>query len=178
MRSFLALPLPDLLADELSFFAQRLKLGRPQPPENMHITLAFLDEQPVSVLEDLHEALEATALPAVSVGFAGVDPLGGKIPSVLALRVTGVDTLQARVASVVRGIGITLPHRKFRAHVTLARLPRKPGAEDMAALGHVLETHGNAQFPEAHLREMSLYQSHLRPEGAWYERLADYPLSG
>lgn len=178
MRSFIALPLPDELTEELALFALRLKVGRPQPEENLHITLAFLGDQPVEALEDLHGELEATRLPAVDANFQGIEPLGGKTPSVLGLTVSGVDALHKQVLAATRRAGITLAHRRFHAHVTLARLPRNPIADDMAALGHALETHGAVSFPSHTLDVMSLYRSDLHPDGARYERLADYPLSG
>ncbi|WP_424939557.1 RNA 2',3'-cyclic phosphodiesterase [Aliiroseovarius sp. S253] len=177
MRSFIALPLPDEIADELERFAARLKLGRPQPFENLHITLAFLGDQPRDALLDVHEVLEATPLPAVDAEFTGLEPLGGKQPSVLGWMVSGVDGLQKQVLSCVRRAGIMLPHRRFRAHVTLARLPRKPMPEDMASLGHALETHGAVRFRAVPLNILSLYQSELHPDGARYEVLADYPLT-
>ncbi|SPF75861.1 RNA 2',3'-cyclic phosphodiesterase [Aliiroseovarius pelagivivens] len=177
MRSFIALPLPDDLADQLERFAARLKLGRPQPFENLHITLAFLGDQPQEALQDLHEVLDATPLPAIHAEFTGLEPLGGKQPSVLGLMVSGVDGVQKQVLSCARRAGITLPHRRFRAHVTLARLPRKPLPDDMTALGHALETHGAVRFPAVQLNTLSMYQSELHPDGARYEVLADYPLT-
>ncbi|WP_371169870.1 RNA 2',3'-cyclic phosphodiesterase [Aliiroseovarius sp. 2305UL8-7] len=178
MRSFIALPLPEEFASDLARFAARLKLSRPQPEENLHITLAFLDEQPNSALEDVHEELEATRFASVSAQFASLEPLGGKTPSVLGLRVDGVDALQKQVLSAVRKAGITLPHRRFRGHITLARLPSAPTQDDMKSLGHVLATHGSVRFDPLMLGTMSLYRSELHPDGARYERLADYPLSG
>lgn len=177
MRSFLALPLPDDLADQVERFAAQLKIGRPQSFENLHITLAFLDDQPHEALQDLHEVLEATSLPAVTAEFSGLEPLGGKVQSVLGLMVSGVDRLQKHVMSCLRQAGITLPHHRFRAHVTVARLPRKPLPADMIALGHVLEIHGAVRFPDAQMDTLSLYRSELRPQGARYEVLADYPLT-
>lgn len=165
MRSFIALPLPDDLADHLERFAARLKLGRPQPFENLHITLAFLGDQPHEALQDVHEVLEATPLPAVTAEFSGLEPLGGKVPSVLGLMVSGVDGLQKQLLSCVRQAGITLPHRRFRAHVTLARLPRAPLADDMTALRNALELHGAVRFDAAQLDVLSLYHSELRPMG-------------
>lgn len=177
MRSFIALPLPDDLASDLERFALRLKLGRPQPFENLHITMAFLGDQPQDVLQDLHEVLEGAVLPSVEAGFQGLEPLGGKQPTVLGLTVRGVDALQKQVMSCVRQAGITLPHRRFRAHVTLARLPHAPMPEDTTALRHALELHGAVRFPETRLDVMALYHSELRPEGARYEVLAEYPLA-
>lgn len=177
MRSFVALPLPDDLAADLARFAQRLKLTRPQPEDNMHITLAFLDDQPDAALEALHEELSATRFAPVTAGFSGLMTLGGKIPSVLALGVTGVDGLHKQVTGAARRAGMTLPHRRFRAHVTLARLPRRPSHDDQVALGHVLERHGATGFAPRGLTTLSLYRSDLHPDGARYQRLADYPLA-
>lgn len=177
MRSFLALPLPDDIAVQVERFAARLNTGRPQPFENLHITLTFLDDQPQDALQELHEVLESTLLPAVTAEFSGLDLLGGKVPSVLGLMVSGVDGLQKQVLSCVRQAGITLAHRRFRAYVTVARLRRKPLPEDIAALGHVLETHGAVRFPDVQLNTLSLYRSDLHPEGARYEVMADYPLT-
>lgn len=177
MRCFIALPLPDDLADQLMRFAARLRLGRPQPFENLHITLAFLGDQPQVALQDLHEVLDATPLRAPHAEFAGLEPLGGKQPSVLGLMVSGVDEVRKQVLSCVRQAGIALPHRRFRAHVTLARMPRTPLPDEMVALGHLLETHAAVRFPSADLRTLSLYQSELHSDGARYEVLADYPLT-
>ncbi|MBR9844371.1 MAG: hypothetical protein GYB25_14515 [Rhodobacteraceae bacterium] len=44
-----------------------LRVGRKPPEENLHLTLAFLDDQPEAVLSELHEALQAEALPEFSL---------------------------------------------------------------------------------------------------------------
>ncbi|UWQ13405.1 RNA 2',3'-cyclic phosphodiesterase [Aliiroseovarius sp. M344] len=178
MRCFLALPLPDLLAGQLAGFAGRLRVGRALPEENIHLTLAFLDEQPLDALEDLHTELDLLRAPPATVDLAGLVPLGGAVPSVLAVNAHGVDGLRKQVMGAVRRAGITLPHRRFRGHVTLARLPRDPTAGDLSALGRALETHGAIRFDPVTLDTLSLYRSELRPDGARYERLADYPLRG
>ncbi|MHA6266847.1 RNA 2',3'-cyclic phosphodiesterase [uncultured Aliiroseovarius sp.] len=178
MRCFLALPVPDDLAAQLAGFASRLKVGRPLPEENIHLTLVFLDEQPLDALEDLNAELEVLHAPPATVDLAGLTTMGGAVPSVLTINAAGVDGLHKQVRQVVRRAGITLPHRRFRGHVTLARLPRTPTANDMSALGRALETHGAIRYPTVTLDTLSLYRSDLRPDGARYERLADYPLRG
>ncbi len=178
MRCFLALPLPDDLAAQLAGFAERLRVGRALPEENIHLTLAFLDDQPMDALEELNAELEMMRAAPVAVDLAGLEPMGGAVPSALAIRAEGVDGLHKEIAQAVRRAGITLPHRRFRGHVTLARLPRNPTVDDMSALGRALQTHGAIRYPVVTLDTLSLYRSDLRPEGARYERLADYPLRG
>ena len=46
MRAFLALDLPQETRDALIRVQADLPVGRPVPCENLHLTLAFLDEQP------------------------------------------------------------------------------------------------------------------------------------
>ncbi|MDE9451848.1 RNA 2',3'-cyclic phosphodiesterase [Aliiroseovarius sp. Z3] len=178
MRCFLALPLPEDLAMQLAGFAGRLRVGRALPEENMHLTLAFLDDQPLDVLEDLNAELEMLRAPPVSVDLAGLETMGGAAPSVLAINAIGADGLHKQIKQVVRHAGITLPHRRFRGHVTLARLPRAPTQDDLSVLGRALQTHGAIRYPSVTLDTLSLYRSDLRPDGARYERLADYPLRG
>ncbi|MCK8464874.1 RNA 2',3'-cyclic phosphodiesterase [Aliiroseovarius sp. S1339] len=178
MRCFLALPLPELLAEQISGFAGRLRVGRPLPEENIHLTLAFLDEQPIEALEDLNAELDVLRAPPAIVDLAGLTTLGGAVPSVLAIKAGGVDALHKQIKQAIRRAGITLPHRRFRGHVTLARMPQTPSGDDMLALGRALETHGAIRFPTVTLDTLSLYRSDLRTDGARYERLADYPLRG
>ncbi|WP_289043712.1 RNA 2',3'-cyclic phosphodiesterase [uncultured Aliiroseovarius sp.] len=178
MRCFLALPLPDDLAAQLAGFALRLKVGRPVPEENIHLTLAFLGEQPLDALEELNTELEMLHAPPATVDLAGLTTLGGGVPSVLAVGADGVDLLHKQAKQAVRRAGITLPYRRFRGHVTLVRMPQTPTGDDLASLGRALETHGAIRYPTVTLGTLSLYRSDLRADGARYERLADYPLRG
>ena len=48
MRSFLAIPVPEAQADPLLDVQHALEVGRSVPPENWHVTLAFLGNQPAT----------------------------------------------------------------------------------------------------------------------------------
>ena len=45
MRAFIALPVSGAALDGIARLQQHLPEGRPLPEENLHLTLAFLDEQ-------------------------------------------------------------------------------------------------------------------------------------
>jgi len=177
IRAFLALPLPDALADRLVPMQAALLLPRPVPAQDFHVTLAFLGEVREDMLDELNLALETQRLPAPLLVLDGLGSPGGAHPrSVHALiRPDPVlDRLQARVAQTVRRLGLPLERRRFKPHVTLGR-----GAiPDPAALALAITRAGPVTSPPVPARQLSLYRSRLRPEGPLYDRLADYPLTG
>ncbi|UWQ10062.1 hypothetical protein K3X41_08920 [Aliiroseovarius crassostreae] len=71
MRSFIACPLPETVCAALVELAGRVKVGRAVPEDNLHLTLAFLDEQPVEQLEALHGELEAILSPPIHLSCTG-----------------------------------------------------------------------------------------------------------
>ncbi|WP_424941864.1 RNA 2',3'-cyclic phosphodiesterase [Aliiroseovarius crassostreae] len=177
MRAFIACPLPRDLTAALANLAARMKVGRAVPEENLHLTLAFLDEQPVDALEALHEELVQLQSAPITLSLRGLEPLGGKTPSVLAIRAEGAEDLQKKVMSATRRAGLTLPHRKFRGHISIARLPRRPLPEDQLALGRALEVFGKVDLPPVTLGSFALYRSELHADGARHDVLAEYHLS-
>ncbi|MCY1128166.1 RNA 2',3'-cyclic phosphodiesterase [Frigidibacter sp. RF13] len=178
MRLFLAIPLPEPVATRLAEVALRLKVGRPLPEENLHLTIAFLGEQREPALEELHCELERLHQPALPVTFG---PLGtfGDSPGTVHAEVQlspGLKALHRSVMGAVRGAGITLERRRFRPHVTIARLPRHPAPGDHAEVARFLGVHAATPLPDFTADRLILYRSWLRPEGSLYEDLADYPL--
>ncbi|MCB1395750.1 MAG: RNA 2',3'-cyclic phosphodiesterase [Rhodobacteraceae bacterium] len=178
IRAFLGLPLPDPLIHVLTVAQHRLRLARPIPPENLHVTLAFLGEQPEPVLEELHHALVARPLPAVVVQVTGLGVFGGDKPRSLHATLSpdpGLEALQGRVAAAVRAVGLGLERRRFVPHVTLARF--RPGETSAPALAAMLGAHGPLVSEPVEVGEMILYRSTLRRDGSVYDPLAEYPLT-
>ena len=173
MRAFVGIPAPEAWAGPLVRVQERLALGRRVPEDDLHLTLAFLDDRPEAALEALAEELSARPLRAAMLRPVGVVPFGEG--GTVALEVAPDPHLVAlhdTVRLAARGAGIDLPRRRFRPHVTLARLRRSarerlPGA--LAALGHV-------DLPEARAEAVTLWSSTLTPEGPIYEALETWPL--
>jgi 2'-5' RNA ligase len=179
MRAFLALAIPDDTAAALVRLQGGLGFGRPVPEDNLHLTLAFLDDAPEAALADLHDLLSALRCPPVAIRFTGLDTFTEQDRGLIFAAVERSDALQAlhdRVAGLCRAAGLDLPRRRFRPHVTLARANRRPEgrARDRlaAALGPVPD------LPGFTARALTLYRSTLTPRGAIHEALADYPLTG
>jgi len=176
MRVFLALDPPDPVRDALERMQEGLPIGRPLPPETLHLTLVFLDDQPQAALLALDEALQGLARPQLRLRLTGPGVLARE--RVVAAGVApdpGLVALHARLRSLCHGAGITLPRTRFRPHVTIARLPPRMAPEAEAALARWLAARAGFGAPDWAVDAVTLFRSTLRPEGAVHQALATYP---
>lgn len=178
-RAFVALTLPEAVRDALEEVQAGLRHARHVPGENMHVTLAFLDEQPGHRLEALHEALSERALPAPALRITGIDTFGGRRPRLIfaALEKTApLRELRAAVHRAVRRACIELPRERFRPHVSLARLPRHLPETALPELAAHLDAVAGFRLPVFLPEHLGLFASQLTPDGPIYRELAAYPL--
>lgn len=179
MRAFLALSLPEDTQDALAQLQDQIPLGRRVAPESMHVTLAFLEDQPESQLRLLHEALSEITMPALDLQLKGLSALGGKTPRVLVADIVpnaALTALHRKIRNIVQMAGIDLPRVRFRPHVTLLRFSRRMEAGEVHRIGEALQRHADVPLPPFRVEQFALYQSILLPEGPRYEVLAEYPL--
>jgi RNA 2',3'-cyclic 3'-phosphodiesterase len=178
VRAFIALDLPEALADALARLQAGLTVGRALPEENLHLTLAFLGEISEPQARDVAEALALLRLAPVELVLGGLDLFGGRNAAslVITARGEGLEHLHDKVAHAVRAAGVALERRRFRPHVTLARLPRDMPARDRARLGEFLALNATATLPPALAESFTLFRSRLRETGAIHEPLAEFPL--
>lgn len=174
MRLFIALDLPPDIRAALCSVQDRMPNGvRPVPEDNLHLTMAFLDDQPDEAAEAIHDGLETLRAPKLDLGLGGVAIYGGHKGQALALEAEGEAPLHEfhdRIRARLRGAGVQLERRRFRPHVTLARMP---GRVDP---GPALGTLAYAAIRPFTVHSFGLYQSSLHRDGAIYEPLATYPL--
>ena len=157
MRLFAALPLDEAGIQELVRYRRELERmgvrGNYTRPENLHITLAFLGEQPE--WETAAEALDTVEAVPGLLRLDRLDSFGkGGILGICPTEDTPVRTLAADVEKALRTAGFSLEKRRFRAHVTLCR-------ELQAPKGCVLPPPPAVEVP---VEEIVLYLSH-RPKG-------------
>ena len=155
----------------------QLPYGRPVPEENLHLTLAYLGETPETVLEVLHDLLQATRLPAPHITFGGLGTFAEMERGLVFADVRAtpdLTALHAKVAQIARQAGADLPRRRFRPHVTLMRANRQPKGPARDRLATALGLPCDVPGFTAH--RMCLFQSTLTPQGAVHEVMADYPL--
>lgn len=145
--------------------------ARATTAEQIHLTLAFLGDQPPEVLDALHAELVApvAAMPSFVVhggAATGFPSVARAHVGVIELAAPELDVLAQVVADGVRAGGIDLERRPFRAHATIARFrPARP-IEPFEA--------PSAEWP---VTEISVVRSHLGPAGSRYEPLVVLPLA-
>ena len=157
MRLFAALPLDDEGRKALTVYRRTLEelgvRGNFTRSENLHITLAFLGEQPD--WRPAADALEWIEFAPFRFTLDRLDTLGRGSNLVLCpTEEGGVRALAGKVETTLREAGFGLEKRRFRAHVTLCRELRAPQGTQLPPPPAVVVA----------AEEFKLYLSH-RPEG-------------
>lgn len=192
-RLFVAVDLPPQVRDRLADWGKiavrvlGLRSGASSParvldPELLHLTLCFLGERPVSEIDAIAQALAECATAVGQLRIGAPLWLPPRRPRALAVEVrdeNGADRPD-RLAflygelcgALARACGHREQRRRFRAHVTVARLRgnrvRGPEVErPLPATPALSFTPGS----------VVLYRSWLSPAGARYEALAKRTLT-
>jgi RNA 2',3'-cyclic 3'-phosphodiesterase len=178
-RLFVALPVPEEIADDLLALQSGVPDARWITPENFHVTLCFAGEVHGAVMRDLEEELSDIAGPRFAVALAGVEQFSsGKQPRALVATVERSDRLQwlqQKVSTVARHCGIEVERRKFRPHVTLARFGT--GAETGHHMAQFMASHSTFKAGPWIADHFALYSSRGGRSGRIYTEEAGYGLS-
>ena len=127
--------------------------------------------------EDVDAALSAVraAPPNIAIKGVGCFESRNKVRAVWA-GVAPDDPLSAlrgRIETAAAQAGGPVETRKFKPHVTLARLRRAP----LAGVQPYLQAHDGLRLTPFTPPSFQLFRSHLGKKGAHYEVIADYPLA-
>jgi 2'-5' RNA ligase len=178
-RLFVALSVPEDIAEELLSLQSGVPDARWQPVENLHITLCFCDQVHGAVMRDFEEELGDIAASRFPLAIAGVEQFSsGKQPKALVAlveRSERLDRLQQKVATVARNCGIEIERRKFRPHVTLARFPN--GAETGHHIAQFIASHSTFRAGPWLADYFALYSSRRGRNGSIYNEEAAYELT-
>lgn len=179
IRAFVAIAMPEDVTSRLRLLQFLLPLPRRVEPEDFHLTLAFLGEQPDHRLEAVHEGLERLAFPPFALELRGVGLFGGAKPRTAFAAVPPLPDLirlQAKVARVAVAAGIAVPARDFHPHVTLGRFAAPEPDQAIRLERAVAAEQGFHAGPWA-VTEIGLYASYPQSRGPKYDLLASYPLA-
>ena len=184
IRAFIAIEIPGDLRDALASTVSELEKlhidARFSRPESIHLTLKFLgdiEESRIGEIENaLRELLQDRTAFSIRVGGLGAFPYLAN-PRVVWVGVDGGTALQELQHDVEVGLsklGFPPEKRAFTAHLTLARVKSR---RNVAALIHYVESAESGDLGEFEARQLHLYQSILRPEGARYSKLVSLEFS-
>src|SRR5690349_4525489 len=124
-RLFVALPLPDDVAESLVRIQAGVPGARWQTREQLHLTLRFIGEVDGREQSAAHDALFAIDAPAFSLALHGVGEFGGKRPAALWAGVRSSEPLmhlQKKIETALMRVGFASDRQRYLPHVTLARL--------------------------------------------------------
>jgi len=188
MRMFVALVPPDEAVQDLEEFIEPRRSAasfRWATPEQFHVTLAFLAEVEERRLDELGERLGRAAArrTAFETRVAG----GGAFPNAVRARVvwvgldltedgrTELDRAATGARAAASRAGIAVEGKRFKPHVTLARLGRP---EEVSSWVRLLDAYAGPSWTADRL---TLIASHLGegPRGRpRYEVVEEFELSG
>lgn len=176
MRLFIAIALPDPVREALSGLRSGLPGARWVEPEAMHLTLRFIGEVDETEAEDIDAALAAITAPAFDLAISGIGSFQSRrrVRSIWVglQRSEPLARLQGKVESAVVRAGFEPEGRKFKPHVTLARLKNTP----VGRVGAYMETHDTLAMAPFPVTAFTLMRSYLNRDGPHYEVLAEYLL--
>ncbi|HEV2423825.1 MAG TPA: RNA 2',3'-cyclic phosphodiesterase [Terriglobia bacterium] len=186
MRLFIAIDLPEPVRAALAREQARLRdaCGKSRDirwtrPEGLHLTLKFLGEVAAGRLPEISHALRPLRFDAFEVDVAGF----GFFPSARRPRVFWVgleappalEEVATRVEAAMGILGFAPENRSFQPHLTLARFENHHPQPELEA---ALQKTGAGSFGRFTVSEFFLFASKLRPEGAQYSKLANFPGEG
>lgn len=179
MRAFIAIDIPEFSKDAFTELQSILRIGKLVSPEQFHLTLVFMGEQPNELIEEAHHALQQLEMPKFKVKLQGLDTIGSKAPSILYVGIEkneALDRLQEKIIGVLRSAGVHLDRKRFRPHVTIARFRRRLSKADLDRLRDFMA--GYADFGPVlfTIESFSLFRSTLSHKGAVHDELAEYML--
>ena len=176
MRLFVGIPLPDDVRARLAGLRGGLKGARWVAPENLHLSLRFIGEVAGGEDKDIAHALQTVSATAFDIRLAGLGAFDrrGRVHAIWAgvEKPDALARLRDSVESTLVRSGLEPEHRKFKPHITLARM--KNGSAPEA--GQFLEAHNGFSAGPFTVDHFTLFESHLGHGGAHYVALADYGL--
>jgi len=189
MRVFIAIPLPGPLLEKIAVVQRQLEKQIPPRSvrwvhvEGIHLTLQFLGDTPTDKLPSIQQALAAVARLAPACTFA-VGGLGcfpnPRRPRVVWIGVhepTGrLAALQDAIEEVMAPLGYPPEGRGFTPHLTLGRVQQRASSSDASRIGEVVASTQVERLAEVFADHFALIRSILKPTGAEYTVLEEFPL--
>lgn len=177
MRLFVGLELPWELREHLSRLAGGLPGAKWVPPDNYHLTLRFIGEQPAYRAEEIDHALAGLKARGFALSVAGVGTFSkaGRPTALWAgvERSEPLDLLRGKVETALQRVGLEPERRRFSPHVSLARLDGVSGPK----LAAFVQAHNLFRAEPVPIEHFTLFSSKLGKDHSVYTPEIEYELS-
>jgi 2'-5' RNA ligase len=184
IRTFIAVELPQEIQGKLGQFQSDFKESVPDVRwtkyGNIHLTLKFLGDVPLSKIDKIGEALRKVAarFPSFTMSLAGIGAFpNSRKPRVIWVGVKkGADELKdiARaIESFMKRLGFPPEKRRFSPHLTVGRIRH---LKNPVAMAEALDKSEVGELGEFTVKRISLIKSQLDPAGSIYTTLTEASL--
>jgi 2'-5' RNA ligase len=173
-RLFTALEIPSEIGQSMAQLRGGLPGARWVDPENYHLTLRFIGDIDDALADEIADLLGQVARRKFSLRIDGLDSFGGHKPRAVVAAIQPVAELvelQAEHERIMQRVGLQ-PERKYKPHVTLARL-RDTSSRQVADF---LSLRLPFRSPSFSVSRFVLYSSRNSVGGGPYVVEAGYPL--
>ena len=178
MRLFTALDIPENFRSRVAAFRDSDALeARWSPPDQYHITLRFIGDVDGDEISRYEEIISDITAPIARCIPYGLDVLPSRQnPSVVIVGLERSDSLLAvydELSAALEELGLEPEGRRFRPHVTLARVHDGTSPEAVHAY---LRSQSADDLPSFQAKYVHLYESTLTQDGAIHDRRLSVPL--
>lgn len=175
-RLFIALEPPVEIKKQLLHLRRACPGARWQTTEQMHLTLVFIGELNKNRIPELLETLSQVTAEPLTLRLKGVDYFGSsRYPRILFADMEdnpALHKLYSQLYKAVAAMGLALENRKYRPHITLARLERTP----YPAIAEFLQHEALFKTDSFTLDQFHLFSSKQTNAGSEYRIEASFPL--
>jgi 2'-5' RNA ligase len=176
-RLFVGIALPNLITQHLSMLTGGVPGARWQRPDQIHLTLRFIGDVDGAAAEDARAVLSKTKTAQFDLQLEGVGYFGeGRRVRALWFVVTqnaALVVLKGKVERALVEAGFAPDSRKFKPHVTVARM----GHANHERVAKFLASHALFRSDVWRVDAFHLYSSQLSPKGSLYKIEDSYDLS-
>lgn len=176
IRLFVAVPLPDDVAEELLAMQHGVPGARWRDDAQLHLTLRFIGEVDGARYRDIVGALARVRAAPFELSLRGTGFFPPRGPVKVLWAGVGaseaLDALQRSVDSAITRLGLPSDRRRWTPHVTLARLDGAPAPR----IARFLSDHALYRSRTFTVDAFELHSSRLHPKGPVYELEQTFPL--
>ena len=177
MRLFVAIALPQEVKESIATLRGGIPDARWIAAENFHVTLAFIGDVQTPDMLDISTALGKLDHPAFYLDIEDVGVFGSsKRPRILWAGIRNQETLtllHQKIVTAIDSAGIKIEDRRFRPHITLARVHKSPYEK----VRSYLTDHALFREKPVPVNSFSLFSSHLASTGALYNEEVIFDLA-